>query len=1034
MKKRINLLFFILVCSLLKAQEDLTQAKELFDNGKYSACQSILNHISNNDVIIPEVMYLNAKCSKELYLTDAISLYNELNIVFPYHKFKDEVSKDLAHIYYRKKEYSNAIPLFLKANTLSNEEMFKLAYSCFSVDSLEKARLYFSKIIDSDSKFASTSQYYYAYIAYEKGLYNSALKGFLKLLDDEKFGSIVPYYISQIYFHKKAYQKLINFAKPLSENVIASRKSEINRLLAEAYYRTDNFINAVDYFEAFIDDEKKVHSIVYFLLGHSYFKSENYEGAISNLERVSNASDSVMQFSSYYLGSSYLELENYNYALQAFKKSASYNYNIKLKEDAYYSYAKLSYQLEHPFNNTLEVLNTYLETFNHLHHKKEIKTLMVDILQSTSKYSEAYTVLKNINMPSINQKKLLQQLSFFMGVKQFNQQNFKEAITFFSHSNKYPFSDTYSYLSNFWMADCYFQLSNYGRSIDIYRSLPPSADDNLFVYEELKKYNLAYSYFQIQDYVNAVQLFRSYEKLATDSMKLNDTYLRIADCYFMNSDFLLSAKYYSKAFAVNLFDADYALYQNALSLGLLGKNIEKERLLNKIVVDFPNSSYYDNSLYELATYYKNVSNYDLANKYYDQLISSSSDNNLIADAYLSKGMMYFNSGKVQLAIDEFLFVVNYFPQTKYLKEALSGLQSAYASLARIDEYLLVLESLPEISITKAEQDSLTYNTAFMKFAEMDYGVAQNAFQKYIENFKDGVFIDDAAYYNAISSLKIGDTLSAILNYEKVLAGRFSSYKEDALLFLARRNYNLFDYEKSNRYYAELLDFASSNSIKREVIIRLMKGNENIDKKVAVKYAKQVIALDKTDDWLLSKAYIIIARDEFDSGNYAKSKLTFERVSKLSFYDEGAEAKYYLAYLTYLDEDFVLAEQLIFTLAQDYTNDYFIAKAFILLADIYVAQNNYFQAKATLESIIENHDDENLVVFARKKLEIILEGEQEITVGELDKESFILILEDEFRYEVEELDEDYIVPMPDSLKLELDSIKRINENTLEDEFE
>lgn len=1034
MEKRISLLLFTLICSLVLAQDDLSQAKDLFYDGKYSACQSILNQIYNNEEITPEVIYLNAKCSKELFLTDAISLYNELNVVFPYHQFKDAVNQDLAQIYYREKEYVNAISSFSKVDVLSNEQLFKLAYSCFSIDSLKEARLYFSEIMDTDSKFASTSQYYYAYIAYEEGLYDSALRSFIKLLDDDKFGSIVPYYISQIYFYQKEYQQLIQFAKPLSENVISSRKSEINRLLAESYYRTGDFVNAAGYFEAFIGEDKKIHAIVYFLLGHSYFKSANYKGAISNLERVSNASDSVMQYASYYLGASYLELGNYNYALQAFKKSAVYEYDIKIKEEAYYSYAKLSYQLDPPFDNALEILNFYLERFNHPIHTKEIKTLMVEILQSTSQYPEAYSVLRDIRMPNFNQRKALQQLSFFMGVKEFNRQNFREALIFFASSNEYPIDDTYSYLSNFWMADCYFQLSDYEKSIDVYRSLPLSPDDHLIEYEELKTYNLAYSYFQIQDYATAVQFFRSYEKVASDSMKINDTYLRIADCYFMDSEFLLSSKYYDKAVRFNLFHTDYALYQNALSLGLIGRNSEKEKLLKRIVLDFTASSYYDKSLYELAKYYKNISDYDLANKYYNQLISSSTIDDLIADSYLSKGMMYFNLGKVQLAIDEFLFVVNYYQKTKYLKEALSGLQSAYASLAKIDEYLSVIESLPEISITKAEQDSLTYNTAFMKFAEMHYDVAQDAFQKYMESFADGIFINDAAYYNAISSLRIGDTISAVINYKKVLTGKLSNHKEEALIFLARRSYNLSDYEESNIYYADLLGFASSSSMKREATIRLMKGNEYIDNNIALEYAKKVIELDKTDDWLLSKAYIIIARNEFDSGNYAKSRLTFERVSKLSSYDEGAEAKYYLAYLTYLDENFVLAEQLIFALAEDYSNDYFIAKAFILLSDIYVAQSNYFQAKATLESIIENHDDAALVTIAREKWEIIVERDKEVSWDELDEESFIVISEDDFRYEVEALDEDYIVPIPDLSKIELDSIEGINQNILGDEFE
>ena len=174
---------------VLSAQDvSLSKARSLFDDGKYSASQSILNQISNSGKSTASTMYLNAKCSKKLFLSDAISLYDDLNTLFPYHKYRDEVNIDLARIYYREKKYNSAIASFLKVNNLSNEELFKLAYSYFSIDSLYDAQLYFSKIIDADSKFSSASHYYYASIAYDRGLYKSALDKFKKLLNDERFG------------------------------------------------------------------------------------------------------------------------------------------------------------------------------------------------------------------------------------------------------------------------------------------------------------------------------------------------------------------------------------------------------------------------------------------------------------------------------------------------------------------------------------------------------------------------------------------------------------------------------------------------------------------------------------------------------------------------------------------------------------------------------------------------------------------------------------------------------------------------------
>ena len=1022
MKKYFFLLFFAFLNYNLLAQKALfLEAKDLFKEGNYSASQSILNDLTLN-YNEPEIMYLNARCSKELFSDDAIFLYNKLNTIFPYHSFKNEVNEDLALIFYRNKEYQKAINSFLEVNELSNEHLFKLAYSFFSLDSLEAAQFYFTKLMNAKNKFASPSKYYYAYISYKKGLYKSALKNFKALLNDSKFSSIVPYYISQIYFYQKEYDNLIVFAQPILDNVIDSRKSEIHRLLAEAYYRTNDFQNAIYNFEEFILEEKTPNSLDYFFLGHSYFKIGDYENTIHYLEKIISYSDSLLQYSSYYLGASYLKLDHYKYALQAFKKSASFDYNRKLQEDAYYNYAKLSYELELPFENTLDILTSFIEKFEYSIYVNEVDLLIAQTLKSTSQYYQAYMALQEIDAPNYDQQKTLQQLSFFLGVKSFNKSNFKEAITYFSNSNKYPIDLTYIYLSNFWLADCYFQLNDYQKAINLYSELSVSTNKDLELYENLKKYNLAYAYFQQADYQSALKYFRAFEKVASDSMKVHDTYLRIADCYFMLNDFSLSAKYYDRARKLAIFDMDYILYQNAVTLGLIGKDILKVDLLKEIITNFISSSYYDNSLHDLASYYKNAINYDLASKYYNDVIKYSKDENLVADAYLSKGMINFNNEKVDVAIENFLFVINNYPHTIYFKEALSGLQSAYTSIGDIEQYLAIIDSLPEISISQAEQDSLIYNTAFLKFSEMEYNIAKNTFDKYLLNFETGIFVNDAMYYNAISSLKIGDTLSAISNYQKLSECKIYDYQERALIFLARNSFDSNDYEKANRYYTQLIEIASSNSITRESLIRLMEINIYLENVVALDYAKRVVKLEKIDDWLLSKAYLIIARNEFESGNYAKSKSTFLRVVNLSKYDEGAEAKYFLAYLTYLDDEWNLAENMIFELAENYSSDHFIAKGFILLADIYLANDNAFQAKATLESIIENHDNDDLVNIARKKWELIVEREKEIIIDTIQKDVFISIFEDDIYYEVDEIDENYIVPIPDTLNKNLDSLK------------
>ena len=126
-------------------------------------------------------------------------------------------------------------------------------------------------------------------------------------------------------------------------------------------------------------------------------------------------------------------------------------------------------------------------------------------------------------------------------------------------------------------------------------------------------------------------------------------------------------------------------------------------------------------------------------------------------------------------------MVNNFQRTIFFKEALSGLQAAYLSLGNIDVYLEMIDTLPQFSISQSEQDSLIYNTAFMKFSENEFQTASIAFDKYINRFDKGIFIEDAIYYNAISLLNLSDTGRAILMYEDLTESSDLLYKKGCFI-------------------------------------------------------------------------------------------------------------------------------------------------------------------------------------------------------------------------------------------------------------
>ena len=395
---------------------------------------------------------------------------------------------------------------------LGNNLQFKLAYCYFKIDSLADASYYFSKIISENSNLSDPSRYYFAHILYLHENYDEALENFLKLKSSEKFSSIVPYYIAQIYFFKKDYNKVIELISKIINNLQPSRYAEMNRLLAEAYFHVNDFNNATHYFEKYMTAAEPSDYDLY-LLGLSYYNTNNHQNAIDNFVKISSLSDTLMQYSAYYLGFCYLNLNNLNYAMQAFKKSSALNYNWKLKEESYYNYAKLSYELNLPFDNTLKVLTSYNKIFKRsLKYNEEISSLLVNLYQGSSQYINAYNQLNTLVSLDNDKQLTMQNISYILGVQSYNKRNYNQAIQYFERSNNFPINSEIYFMSCFWLAESFYKLKDYEKAISVHKKIAYISNEKLNEYVINQKYNNAYCFFKTKNYKSAIEFFKIFEK------------------------------------------------------------------------------------------------------------------------------------------------------------------------------------------------------------------------------------------------------------------------------------------------------------------------------------------------------------------------------------------------------------------------------------------------------------------------------------------------------------------------------------------
>jgi TolA-binding protein len=98
----------------------------------------------------------------------------------------------------------------------------------------------------------------------------------------------------------------------------AIEKSELNKIIGESYFNLKNTSRAIPYLAAYKGKKGRWNNTDYYQLGYAYYKQNDFENAISQFNKIINGKDFVAQNAYYHLGESYLKLDKKQEALNAF--------------------------------------------------------------------------------------------------------------------------------------------------------------------------------------------------------------------------------------------------------------------------------------------------------------------------------------------------------------------------------------------------------------------------------------------------------------------------------------------------------------------------------------------------------------------------------------------------------------------------------------------------------------------------------------------------------------------------------------------
>lgn len=961
------------------------QALELFEHEKYVPAkekfeQYIAESRDPQHALRINAEYYSGICALYLFHKDAEFVLEKFVREHPDSPWKQHVYFELATFYHKKKGYKKALEWFeqVDVNDLSNTEkqefFFKRGQSRFEEGDNANARLDFIEVKDQESEYAQAATYYYSHIAYEQDDFQAALEGFSKLDNDPAFRPVVPYYIAQIYYKQKKYDELIAYGPAVLDSARASstkRAPEIALLIGDAYFIKENYEAAIPYLEQHAGAVSKsgMKREEFYQLGYAYYRVKNYEKALENFNECTNEEDELHQLAVYNMGDCYLNLSQKEYARNAFKSASEKSFNTEIREDAMFNYAKLAFELSfNPFHEAITAFESYLDQYPNSPRRDEAYEFLLNVYLKTRNYERAITSLDKIQNKDSRIKEAYQLVAYNRAVELFNSERYTDAKKFFDMVATYPINPTLTAESTFWKAEIAYKDRDYPKAKSLYNTFLADGSAYGSQYFNLANYGLGYTWFKqaIEEknndvaknsFASANTAFRKYSDSPgnTDPKKLNDAWLRIGDCFYVAKSYGQAITYYDRVSDAEEGNKDYAMFQKAICYGFDGQSDKKAWVLKNLLSEMPNSKFGVDARFELAKTYLASNKLSEAKSYYNDIVENFPATAHAKHALKDLCLVYVKEGNESKIRETWNQLYSTYPNDPILKDAVAIVRS---TLIEDVQFQQQISGMTILDVKKEEIENEVFGKAEDHALSGDCNKAIEKLNQYLQQYQPAYYALEAHYYLGNCYFEKGETQNALVHYNYVLDQPLNNYSEECLVVAATINYNNKSYEVALQHYVKLEQIAVRKNNILEGQIGQMRCHFFLGNRIEARdAANKVISDPNTPEDIRIVAHLWRGRIRMDEMDYIGANSDFKEVLKKGGVS-AAEAKYHISNMLYLQGEYKKCESEIFDLIGKYSAfEEWKFKGFLLLSDAYIGMKDYFQARATLNAILENVDEQ-----------------------------------------------------------------------------
>jgi TolA-binding protein len=619
-----------------------------------------------------------------------------------------------------------------------------------------------------------------------------------------------------------------------------------------------------------------------------------------------------------------------------------------------------TYETNAAFGESITAFEKFIQEFPNSKNVDNAYDYLSTVYLTSKNYDAAYQSIlkiKNLSPKLIDTK---QYLEYQVGTQAFASSNYNRAVEFFSKAIQTAPSGRYLADAYFWRSESFYRINDFVRAETDLNAFFNIARVQMNPNYVQGYYSLGYALFRQRKYAESLSWFLKYLDNAKDpkSVMYIDALNRVGDAYYSVRNFAKANEFYAKAMA-DQTKGDYALFQTAYMSGIQKNYNQKINQLEQLLIQFPNSEYGDDALYEIGRSYLMIENNTKVIESYRRLLSAYPNSTIAPKAQLEIGMVYFNENDYNNAIPVFKQVISDYPVSEEAEVALESLETIYINTNNVSSYMDYVRSLGRKvdAASVIRTDSITFMAAERLYISENYSEAITGFTNYIQQYcPNGKFCTTAANYLADSYYVTGNKDKALEEYSKIINMRGNPNVEQAALRAAEIAYDNKDFAGALNFFNKLSEVAQTTENKNIARLGVLRSSYNLNNAdVTIKIATEIANDPKSTVAMKSEALLNRAKAYVQQNKLSDALKDLNGINADTRSSIGAEAKFLLADVNFKLNQLNTAENEVLDFAKKGTpHQYWLARSFVVLSDVYIQKGDDFQAKQYLLSLQKNY--------------------------------------------------------------------------------